>query len=356
MDVKKMVIPINLEQKNDKSYLVTIDSLPKLTFDTKVAIITNPTVSKFHLNHLLSHLEAKVIEVITIPDGEEYKKLETIESILNHLFEKKFDRKSTLIALGGGVIGDMTGFCASIYQRGIEFIQIPTTLLAQVDASVGGKTGFNNKYGKNLVGAFYQPSAVYIDTAFLKTLPDREFNAGIAEVIKIFVMFDKEYFNYLNNCDLSEYLKLQTIIQRCVTLKAEVVSLDEKESGVRAVLNYGHTFAHVIENETNYTTYLHGEAVSIGMIMANTLAYELGLFTMEEMELVQDMLIKHHLPIEYKIKDIDAFYDKFFLDKKSHDDKIKFILPNGLGNYIMKDDIPQETIKRVLSYFKEDSV
>jgi len=349
-----MVIPINLESKNDKDYNVVIDSLPKLKLNTKVAIITNPTVSAFHLSYLLDNLEAPQIEVITIPDGEEYKNLETIESILNQLFEKKFDRKSTLIALGGGVIGDMSGFCASIYQRGISFIQIPTTLLAQVDASVGGKTGFNNKYGKNLVGAFYQPSAVYIDTSFLKTLPQREFNAGLAEVIKMFIMFDKEYFNYLQSNDLSEYLRLQSIIQRCVTLKANIVSLDEKESGIRAVLNYGHTFAHVIENETNYKTYLHGEAVAIGMVMANALAYELGLFSMEEMEMVQDILIHYNLPIEYKIKDVDAFYDKFFLDKKSANDKIKFILPNGLGNYTMRDDISEATVKKVLNYFHEE--
>ncbi|MEA2027541.1 MAG: 3-dehydroquinate synthase family protein, partial [Campylobacterota bacterium] len=199
-----MIVPIHLTHSNDIQYDITIDNLPYLEFTNKVAVITNETIAPLHLDNLLDHLKAPQVTVVTIKDGEEYKNMETIEEILNQLFENRLDRKSTLIALGGGVIGDMTGFCASLYQRGIEFVQIPTTLLSQVDASVGGKTGVNNKYGKNLVGAFYQPSAVYIDPNFLKTLPAREFAAGIAEVIKMAVMFDKEFFEYIKKRDISD--------------------------------------------------------------------------------------------------------------------------------------------------------
>ncbi len=347
-----MIIPIELESKTIREYKVIIDRLPHLSFNRKVAIVTNPTVAGFHLNTLLSKIDAKNLYVITVKDGEEYKNLDTIIEILDELFTKKLDRKSLLIAFGGGVIGDMTGFTASIYQRGIDFIQIPTTLLAQVDASVGGKTGVNNRFGKNLIGAFYQPKAVYIDIDFLETLPKREFSAGMAELIKMSVMFDREFFEFLERDDLSSRDSLNRAIARSVELKAWVVNQDEKEAGIRAVLNYGHTFAHVIENETNYREYLHGEAVAIGMVMANLLAYELGLISLDEIERVKELLIKHNLPITYKIEDIDRFYNKFFLDKKSSDSKIKFILPNGIGNFEIKDNIPKETLFRVLVKFK----
>ncbi|NEW60655.1 3-dehydroquinate synthase [Sulfurovum sp. bin170] len=343
-----MIIPIQLENSGTVEYAVTIDRLPKLSFDTKVAIVTNPTVSALHLEKLLSQIECKELHVVTVPDGEKYKNLDTVVDILDELFSKKLDRKSQLIAFGGGVIGDMTGFTASLYQRGIGFIQIPTTLLSQVDASVGGKTGVNNRFGKNLIGAFYQPKAVYIDTDFLDTLPKREFSAGVAEIIKMAVMFDADYFEYLEGANLSDKSTLEKVIQRSVELKAWVVNQDEKEAGIRAVLNYGHTFAHVIENETEYKKYLHGEAVAIGIVMANRLAHELGLMSVEQMDRVEALLLKHSLPVEYEVKDIDAFYDKFFLDKKSANDRIKFILPNGIGAFEVRDDIDVDIIKRVL--------
>jgi len=346
-----MIVPIHLENNSAVKYDVVIDALPHLTFNRKVAIVTNTTVSALHLETLTSKITADELFVITVEDGEAYKNLETIETILNQLFEHKLDRKSLLIALGGGVIGDMTGFTASLYQRGIGFVQVPTTLLSQVDASVGGKTGVNNAYGKNLIGAFYQPEAVYIDTEFLKTLPPREFAAGIAEIVKMAVMFDKEYFDFLMDADFREKRVLEKVIQRSVELKAEVVNLDEKESGIRAVLNYGHTFGHVVENETNYTMYLHGEAVAIGIMMANALAVELGMMKQEEMALVEAFLKKHDLPTTYTIKDVDAFYDKFFLDKKAANNRLKFILPQGIGGHKIRDDISQEVIKKVLRAF-----
>ncbi len=346
-----MIVSIELVNTQNITYDITIDKLPELTFDTKVVVVTNPTVAGFHLDTLLKNIKAKELHVVTIPDGEKYKTLETVENILNECFEHKLDRKSLLIAFGGGVIGDMTGFTASLYQRGIDFIQVPTTLLSQVDASVGGKTGVNNKYGKNLIGAFYQPKAVYIDPEFLKTLPPREFAAGVAEIVKMAVMFDKAYFEFLQNADLANEEVLKEAIRKSVELKAWVVNQDEKEAGIRAVLNYGHTFGHVVENETNYTTYLHGEAVAIGMVMANALAIELGLFTDEEAQEVKDFLNNASLPTEYVIKDVDVFYEHFFLDKKSANNSIKFILPQGMGGYKMVSGIDEKIVKKVLSQF-----
>ncbi len=329
---------------NEKSYTVFIDELEKIKLDTKVIVVTNPTVSALHLETLLSKIDALECHVITVPDGEKYKNFDTLNQILEECFEHRLDRKSVLIALGGGVIGDMTGFAASIYQRGIDFIQVPTTLLAQVDASVGGKTGINNKYGKNLVGSFWQPRVVYCETAFLKTLPKREFSAGVAEVIKMAVTFDKDFFEWLESNSLHVEANLQYAIKECVKIKADVVSRDERENGIRAVLNYGHTFGHVIENETKYSKYLHGEAVAIGMVMANKLAQKLGLFTQEERIRVEQLLSKYKLPITYEIRSVDKFYEAFFLDKKSFNHKIKFILPNGIGNFSVRDDIEKELI------------
>ena len=350
-----MIVPVHLENQTATCYDIVIDALPKLTFNRKVAIVTNTTVSKLHLETLISQIECSELHVVIIADGEEYKTLATVEGILDELFTYKLDRKSLLIALGGGVIGDMTGFTASLYQRGIGFIQVPTTLLSQVDASVGGKTGVNNKYGKNLIGAFYQPEAVYIDTNFLTTLPPREFSAGIAEIIKMGVMFDESYFNFLMEADFREKKSLEKVIERSVSLKAEVVNLDEKEAGIRAVLNYGHTFGHVVENETKYKKYLHGEAVSIGMVMANRLSVELGLMSESQSSLVESLLVKHQLPVDYEINDVDSFYDKFFLDKKASNNKLKFILSKGIGHHIVRDDIDENILKKVLKTFVRES-
>ncbi len=348
-----MIIPINIESKDSKSYNIHIEPLKKIKIDGKVAIVTNPTVSKFHLKKALESIEANDIEVIEVPDGEEYKNMDTVLSVLDRLFKAKFDRKSTLVALGGGVIGDMTGFCASLYQRGIDFIQMPTTLLAQVDASVGGKTGVNNSYGKNLIGAFYQPKGVYIDPLFLDTLPQREFSAGVAEVIKMAVMFDENFYNFLKEANLNNKEDVIKIIASSVKLKADVVNLDEKESGVRAVLNYGHTFGHVIENLTNYREYLHGEAVAIGMVMANELAVILNLLSQDEADDIRELLAKNSLPTNFEIEDIEEFYQHFFLDKKSQNNSIAFILPNGkIGTNIIKRDIPKEVVLEALYKFK----
>jgi len=331
----------------NKQYNIEIAQLDTITIDSKVAIITNPKVSGLHINYLLSKLKAKEIQIITLPDGEEYKNFDSINYGLDRLFDAKFDRNSVLIAFGGGVIGDMTGFMASIFLRGIKFIQIPTTLLSMVDSSVGGKTGINNKYGKNLIGAFYQPEAVYIDPKFLETLDKREFAAGMAEVIKMAVMFDRDFFVKLKK----DELKIEEIIKNSVELKAEVVNKDEKEKGIRSVLNYGHTFGHVIEKMTNYSKYLHGEAVAIGMVMANRLAVKLKTLSTTEEKEIADTLKQNNLPISYKIKDVEEFYEHFFADKKTLNNSIKFIIPNGIGHYKIVENIEKEIILDVLKDF-----
>ncbi|QOP41183.1 3-dehydroquinate synthase [Sulfurimonas marina] len=346
-----MQVNIPLKQVIDNSYSITIDQLPQIELDTKVAIVTNPKVAGLHLSYLLSKISVKELYIITVPDGEEYKNQASIDTILESLFNHRFNRKSMLIAFGGGVIGDMVGYAASIYQRGIDFIQIPTTLLSQVDASVGGKTGMNNKYGKNLVGAFHQPKAVYIDPHFLTTLPSREFGAGVAEIVKMAVTFNKEFFEYLETADLKDPKVLQEAIKQAVETKASVVAQDEKERGLRAALNYGHTFGHVIENETQYKTYLHGEAVAIGIIMANQLAIKLGLMSEDEALRVENVFKKYNLPTNYAISNTETFYETFFLDKKSSDANITFILADGIGGVKMLDDIAKETVVSVLAQF-----
>lgn len=346
-----MQVNIALKQVIDNSYDITIDTLKPIHFDTKVAIVTNPKVAGLHLSYLLSKISAKELYIITVPDGEEYKNQDSINIILESLFNHKFNRKSMLIAFGGGVIGDMTGFAASIYQRGISFTQIPTTLLSQVDASVGGKTGMNNSYGKNLIGAFHQPKAVLIDPYFLTTLPSREFGAGVAEIVKMAVTFNKEFFEFLETADLTNPEILQDAIKQAVQTKASVVAQDEKEQGIRAALNYGHTFGHVIENETKYKKYLHGEAVAIGMVMANDTAVAMELMSEDEALRVKNLLKKYSLPTSYNISDTDNFYETFFLDKKSSDACITFILPVGIGDVVINDSCEKSLVLSVLDTF-----
>lgn len=343
-----MHVSIAFNPSQNRDYKVFIDELSTLSFDCKVMIVTNTTVASLHLDYLKTLIQARAVHVVVLQDGEMYKNFESLNQILNACFEHRLDRKSKLIAFGGGVIGDMTGFAASIYQRGIDFIQIPTTLLAQVDASVGGKTGINNPYGKNLIGSFWQPRAVYCESAFLKTLPKREFAAGIAEIIKMAVTFDKAFFEWLETHDLNDTEHLKTAIYKSIAIKADVVAQDETEQGIRAILNYGHTFAHVIENQTHYETYLHGEAVAIGMVMANTLSCHLGLLHVSEAKRICTLLERYQLPTHYTIESFEAFYDAFFLDKKSANDTIKFILVKGIGGHEMRNDIPKELVLKAL--------
>lgn len=345
-----MQIELNLKEKS-QNYKVFINELDRIELKGKVAIVTNPKVAGLWLGDLLGRLKCDEYFVISVADGEEYKNLATIEQILEQLFASKLDRSSTLIALGGGVISDMVGFVASIYERGIKFINIPTTLLSQIDASVGGKTGVNNAFGKNLIGTFYQPSAVYVESKFLSTLPKREFNAGLAEAVKMAVMFDTAMLDALEKFSPNDEKALAKIVHRAIELKARVVEYDEREHGLRAVLNYGHTFAHVIENQTGYKSFLHGEAVAIGMEMANALAQRLGLISVYERTRVREILTRFNLPVRYTVSDAEGFYNAFFMDKKSENGAIKFILPNGLGESVIRSDIAREDVIAVLREF-----
>jgi len=257
-----------------------------------------------------------------------------------------------MVGLGGGVISDMVGFASGIYERGIDFISIPTTLLAQVDASVGGKCGVNNAFGKNLIGLFNQPKSVLIDTNFLKTLSKREINAGIAEMIKMAVCFDRDEFFALKHTNLYDLDALNLHIQKAIRIKARVVESDEKEKGIRSTLNYGHTFAHVIENITGYKRFLHGEAVGIGMIMANKLARRLGLLSSEEYEQIKEALSVYGLDLDFQIDDLNVFYQQFFLDKKSSEGNLSFVLPNGIGDVKILNDIKKSEIISVLESYK----
>lgn len=346
-------------QAPSNQYIVQIgrgDDLETITHNGKVLIVSNPKIAGLYLPALMSKIKAKEVFVCTIPDGEEHKNMRSIEQILQSAFNHRLDRKSLFIALGGGVIGDMVGFASGIYQRGVEFIQIPTTLLAQVDSSVGGKTGVNNDFGKNLVGVFHQPKAVFINTDFLQTLPSREFSAGLAEIIKMAVCFDKDFFAFLQERLLQhslrdfclDYENLEYVIAKSIEIKAKVVEQDEKERGIRAALNYGHTFGHAIENLTHYTTYLHGECVAIGMCMANALARNLGLLSPNEEKSIKSLLQSCNLPTHFDIADKEVFYERLFLDKKSLDSAITFVLPNHIGGVCMRNDIDKQAVLEIL--------
>ncbi|GFP28374.1 3-dehydroquinate synthase, partial [Candidatus Hakubella thermalkaliphila] len=276
-----------------------------------------------------------VIPVI-IPDGEKYKDISIVQKIYGELLRHRLDRKSTLIALGGGVIGDITGFVASTYMRGIDYIQIPTTLLAHVDSSVGGKTGVNHKLGKNMLGTFYQPKLVWIDIDTLKTLPQKELLAGLAEVIKYGVIWDAKLFAFLEN-NRDKILRLDKkslthIIKRSGEMKAAVVSKDEKEAGMRAILNYGHSIGHAIETATGHNKYLHGEALAIGMHIEARLAEKLGIVSEISVRKIKSLIDSYCLPSETPSKiDVNSLLASMQLDKKAVAGELKFILPERIG-------------------------
>ena len=344
-------------QTATSNYPIHIGILPHIEYAHKVLLVSNPKVAGLHLKYVLERIKAPEVYVCIVPDGEQYKDMKSIEYILECAFTHRLDRKSLMIALGGGVIGDMVGFASGIYQRGIDFIQIPTTLLAQVDASVGGKTGINNTFGKNLIGLFHQPKAVYIDPFMLSTLPKREFGAGVAEIIKMAVCFDEAFFILLQEQILSinDNDFLTRAIAKSVAIKAQVVNADEKEQGIRAALNYGHTFGHIIENLTQYSQFLHGEAVSIGMCMANALSCKIGLLTKEQNDAISALLERYDLPTHFYIQNALDFYEKFSLDKKSVNAIIMFVLPCGIGNVSLRNDVPKADVLDVLSSFSKDS-
>ena len=321
---------------------------------SKVAVISNETIFPIYKDALLSSLREYNIEpeVFLIPDGEEYKDSKWVTHLHGELLKARLDRSSVLIALGGGVIGDITGFVASTYMRGIKFVQVPTTLLAQVDSSVGGKTGVNHPLGKNMIGTFYQPSLVMIDIDTLRTLPLREFYAGMAEVIKYGVIVDRDFFDFLvkNRDDIvSHGDSIVHIIKRSCEIKAEVVSKDERESGLRAILNFGHTVGHAVETVTGYTRYLHGEAVAIGMVAAAKLAVRAGLLDKKDIKPIRDIVLLYELPVDIPNDlAIDEIISAMEIDKKVKAGKLSFILPESIGRVKIVEDVDRAMIKEVL--------
>jgi len=305
----------------------------------KVAVVTNPVVGAFYLKPAKAALSAAgfTVYAIEIPDGEAYKSLETLKSIYDRLIEFGFDRSSLLLALGGGVVGDITGFAAATYLRGIPFVQVPTTLLGQVDSSVGGKTGVNHEKGKNLIGAFYQPGLVLIDTVTLDTLPEREYLSGLAEVVKYGVVLDGAFFAFLSeNVDkilVREKSCLQKAIKRSCEIKASIVNKDEKETGLRAVLNYGHTIGHAVETLTCYTKYTHGEAVAIGMAQAAKYSEAMGFSGRTETESILALLKALRLPVDLPDFTSSAYIDAILHDKKVRDGSIQFVFNKGVGDF-----------------------
>jgi len=311
-----------------------------------------------YLKRLEESLSNASHEVLILPDGESTKSLDSLNQIITCLMEKKYSRTCILIALGGGVIGDLTGFAAACYQRGVKFIQIPTTLLAQVDSSVGGKTAVNHPLGKNMIGAFYQPCAVLADTNVLSTLPEREFSAGLAEVIKYGLIRDISFYEWLEeNIELvikRENEALTYIIERSCMNKAEVVAQDERESGVRATLNLGHTFGHAIETALSYKDWLHGEAVGCGMLMAADLSMRLRLLEQEQVDRIRALLLRANLPtkIPKGIK-LDQMLENMKVDKKSRDGVLYLILLNDIGEAVITSDYTEQALTETINHFLE---
>jgi 3-dehydroquinate synthase len=346
----------------DRSYPISVgqsllsnpDLIARHIKGKRVAIVTNTTVGPLYLDKLRDVLvmAGKQVIDIVLPDGEEEKNWASLMKVFDVLLAEKCDRKTTLIALGGGVIGDLTGFAAASYMRGVPFIQVPTTLLAQVDSSVGGKTGINHPLGKNMIGAFYQPQAVIADTATLDTLPARELSAGIAEVIKHGVIIDTAFFDW---CEANmaklvgrDPVALAHAIQRSCEIKADVVRQDEREGGLRAILNFGHTFGHAIEAGLGYGEWLHGEAVGCGMVMAADLSHRMGFIDASIVTRIRSMVQAAKLPTEAPDLGIERWIELMQVDKKNEGGEIKFILLKPLGAAVfmpVPQDILVETLK-----------
>ena len=321
----------------------------------RVAIVSNTTVAPLYLERVAQPLREAGVDVVEIilPDGEQYKNSETLNTIYDALIQARCERTTTLIALGGGVIGDLTGYAAATYLRGVPFIQIPTTLLSQVDSSVGGKTGINHPQGKNMIGAFYQPQLVLIDTETLKTLPQRELSAGIAEVIKYGLIRDADFFDWLEiNMEklmaLDEATVSEAVYRSCQN-KAEVVAADEREAGERALLNLGHTFGHAIENAMGYGVWLHGEAVAAGTLMAADLSLRMGWLQVEDVQRIKAIFHAAELKQQPPALGVDQYLDLMSLDKKVQDGKIRLVLQQAIGESVMTSDYNVDALRETLS-------
>lgn len=347
----------------DKSYNIMIGNgllgnpglMTRHVAARQVFVITNETVADQYLDRLVDSFGNYQVDVHLMPDGEQHKNLETLEAIMGGLLEKGHNRSTTIFALGGGVVGDTAGYAAASYQRGVSFVQVPTTLLSQVDSSVGGKTAVNHPLGKNMIGAFYQPKAVFIDTDTLQSLPPRELSAGMAEVIKHGILADAGYFDFVESC-VDELMSLDsdamtTAIKGSCQIKASVVAADEKESGQRALLNFGHTFGHAIETSTGYGEWLHGEAVGAGMVMAADLSLRLGRCSKEDAARIKELVRKAGLPVAPPAGITEAeFLNLMSKDKKATDSGMRFILLNGgIGDTEVVEGVAMSALKETLA-------
>jgi len=317
-------------------------------------IVSDENVAPLYMDKVEAALSGLKYKTLVLPDGEEYKNLDTLNTIYDCLLRNKFDRNTTLIALGGGVIGDITGYAAATYQRGVSFIQIPTTLLAQVDSSVGGKTGVNHPLGKNMIGAFYQPKVVIADTSTLNTLEDRQLSSGVAEVIKYGLIRDLDFLDWME--DYIDHLidrdpdALAYAIERSCRNKAEVVAADERESGQRALLNLGHTFGHAIETGMGYGNWLHGEAVASGMVIAARLSEKMGWIKQPDVERVINILERAHLPVTAPDKMTpERFVELMSLDKKVIDGVLKLILFKSIGHAVVTSNYKESLLLETLA-------
>jgi len=322
----------------------------------QILIVSNETVAPLYLEQTISALNGFQCETVILPDGEKYKTLDTVSLIFDTLLQHRFDRQCTLIALGGGVVGDITGFAAASYQRGVNFIQIPTTLLAQVDSSVGGKTGVNHPLGKNMIGAFHQPQCVLIDINTLDTLDDQQLSAGLAEVIKYGLIQDETFFTWLED-NVGNLLKrdaetLTYAIEHSCRCKADIVAADERESGQRALLNLGHTFGHAIETNMGYGNWLHGEAVGTGMLMAANLSHRQNKLSQAELERTQALLQAAKLPVKTPAEmDAAQFLKLMSVDKKVQAGVIRLVLLNRIGSSYVSDNYDPKLLRDTLDAF-----
>lgn len=320
----------------------------------RVFVVSNQVVADHYLDSVLHQLEGIDTDVHLMPDGEQFKTLQTLESIIGDLLAKGHNRSTTIVALGGGVVGDTAGYAAASYQRGVPFLQVPTTLLSQVDSSVGGKTAVNHELGKNMIGAFYQPKGVYVDTDTLQTLPERELSAGLAEVIKHGVLADSDYFDVVEK-DIGQLRQkdesaLIRAIKGSCKIKAAVVAQDERESGERALLNFGHTFAHAIETGMGYGQWLHGEAVGAGMVMAADLSARLGRCSLDDSQRIKTLVERAGLPIAGPSEvSTDAMLAFMAKDKKATDVGLRFVLiEGGIGKTEIVQDVPVSVLRETL--------
>jgi len=323
----------------------------------QVAVITNETIAPLYLPQLLAALGNRQVDVFQMQDGERYKSLDTYTKVMDFLLDKKHNRSTCLIALGGGVVGDLCGFVAATFQRGVDFIQVPTTLLSQVDSSVGGKTAVNHPAGKNMIGAFYQPLAVFADISVLTTLPDREYAAGLAEVVKYGIIYDADFFTWMEDNVQALVQRDKSALNHIITtsceVKAAVVSEDEREGGRRAILNYGHTFGHAIEKLLGYGKLLHGEAVSIGMVMAARLSVEFSGLPLEDCQRIEKLLQQLNLPVSLEGLELKSedMIEAMGMDKKVVDGELRFIVANKMGAVRVAADVSVAELLKTLAEF-----